>query len=83
MQKIRCLLCEGAHFFCEIMAGARIFGGGQSILLHWASHNVWFQVQHYIVWTKLTFACKIETSGSLYSHALLIIEKSNGAWAEV
>ena len=57
-----------------------------------ASHNLWFQVQHYPVWTKLTFACKTETLGSLYSRALLIIaksfqflkiQKSSGAWAEV
>ena len=35
------------------------------------SHNLWFQVQHSPFWTKLTFACKTETLGSLYSHALL------------
>ena len=38
-----------------------------------ASHNLWFQVQHYPFWTKLTFACKAEILGSLYSHALLIL----------
>ena len=42
-----------------------------------ASHNLCFQVQHYPFWTKLTFTCKAETSGSLYSHALLIIAKSS------
>ena len=36
-----------------------------------------FQVQHYPLWTKLTLACKTETLGSLYSHALLIIAKSS------
>ena len=40
-----------------------------------ASHNLWFQVQHYSFWTKLTFACK--TEGSLYSHALLILTQSS------
>ena len=43
----------------------------------WASHNLWFQVQHYPFWTKLAFACKTETLGSLYSHALLILTKSS------
>ena len=33
--------------------------------------------QHYPFWTKLTFACKTETLGSLYRHALLIIAKSS------
>ena len=41
------------------------------------SHNLWFQVQHYPFYTNLTFACKTETSGSLYSHALLILLKSS------
>ena len=27
-------------------------------------------------WTKLTFACKTETLGSLYSHALMILTES-------
>ena len=27
MLKLTCHLCEGAHFICEIRAGARIFGG--------------------------------------------------------
>ena len=35
------------------------------------------QVQHSPFWTKLTFACKTETSGSLYSYALLILLKSS------
>ena len=43
----------------------------------WASHNLCFQVQHYPICTKLTFACKTETLGSLYNHALLIIAKSS------
>ena len=42
-----------------------------------ASHNLWFQIQHYPFWTKLTFACKIETLGYLSCHALLIIAKSS------
>ena len=37
-----------------------------------ASHNLWFQVQHSPFRNKLTFAYKTETSGSLYSYALLI-----------
>ena len=39
----------------------------------WASHNLWFQVQQSPFWTKLTFAYKAETLGSLYSNALLIL----------
>ena len=42
-----------------------------------ASHSLWFQVQHYPLYTNLTFACKTETLGSLYSHALLIPLKSS------
>ena len=42
-----------------------------------ASHNLWFQVQHYPFYTNLTFACKTETLGSLYSHVLLILFKSS------
>ena len=38
--------------------------------------NLWFQVQHYPFWANWTFACKTETLGSLYSHALLIPTKS-------
>ena len=34
------------------------------------------QVQHYPFYNNLTFACKTETLGSLYSHALLIPFKS-------
>ena len=34
------------------------------------------QVQHYPFYTNLTCACKTETLGSLYSHALLIPLKS-------
>ena len=30
-----------------------------------ASHSLWFQVQHYPVYTNLPFACKTETLGSL------------------
>ena len=40
-----------------------------------AFHNFWFQVQHSPFWTNLAFACKTETLGSLYSHALLILTK--------
>ena len=36
-----------------------------------------FQVQHAPFYTNLTFACKTETLGSLYSHALLILTKSS------
>ena len=36
-----------------------------------------FQVQHAPLYTNLTFACKTETLGSLYSHALLIPLKSS------
>ena len=43
----------------------------------WASHSLWFQVQHYPFYTNLTFACKMETLGSLHSHALLILLKSS------
>ena len=35
------------------------------------------KVQHYPFYTNLTFACKTETLGSLYSHALLILLKSS------
>ena len=42
-----------------------------------ASYSLWFQVQHYPFYTKLTFACKTETLGSLYSHVLLILLKSS------
>ena len=38
--------------------------------------NLWFQVQHSPFWTNWTFACKTETLGSFYSHALLIPTKS-------
>ena len=37
--------------------------------------TLWFQVYHYPFWANLTFACKTEILGSLYSHALLIIAK--------
>ena len=40
----------------------------------WASHNLWFQVQHYPFWTNFAFAYKTEALGSLYSHALLMIK---------
>ena len=43
----------------------------------WASHNLWFQVQHYPLYSNLTIACKTETLGSLYNHALLIPLKSS------
>ena len=43
----------------------------------WTSHSLWLQVQHYPFYTNLTFACKTETLGSLYSHALLISLKSS------
>ena len=33
--------------------------------------------KHSPFWTKLTFACKTETLGSLYSHALLILTESS------
>ena len=34
--------------------------------------DLWFQVQHAPLYTNLAFACKTETLGSLYSHALFI-----------
>ena len=37
--------------------------------------NLWFQVQHSPFWTNLAFACKTDTLGSLYSHALSILTK--------
>ena len=37
--------------------------------------NLWFQVKHSPFWTNLSFVCKTETLGSLYSHALLIPTK--------
>ena len=39
--------------------------------------NLWFQVQLSPFYTNLTFACKTDTLGSLYSHALLIPLKSS------
>ena len=42
-----------------------------------ASHYLWFQVQHSASWTNLAFACKAETLGSSYSHALLILTESS------
>ena len=32
----------------------------------WASHSLWFQIQHYPFYTNLAFACKTETLSSLY-----------------
>ena len=37
--------------------------------------HLWFQVQHSPFWTDWAFACKTETLGSLYNHALLILTK--------
>ena len=40
--------------------------------------NLWFiQVQHSPFWANWAFACKTNTLGSLYSHALLIATKSS------
>ena len=39
--------------------------------------DLWFQILHAPLYTNLAFACKIETLGSLYSHALLIALKSS------
>ena len=39
--------------------------------------SLWFQVKHSPFWTKLTFACKTETLGPLYNHALLILTESS------
>ena len=39
--------------------------------------DLWFQVQHAPLYTNLASACKTETLGSLYSHALLILTKSS------
>ena len=41
------------------------------------SYHLWFQVQHYPLWTNWTFAYKTEPFGSFYSHALLILAKSS------
>ena len=41
------------------------------------SYNHWFQVQHSLFRTKLTFACKTEILCSLCSHALLILTESS------
>ena len=38
---------------------------------------LWFQVQHSLFWTNLSFSCKAQTLGSLYSHALLILTNSS------
>ena len=37
--------------------------------------DLWFQIQHAPLYTNVAFACKTETSGSLYIHALLILTK--------
>ena len=42
----------------------------------WPLINLWFQVHHSPFWVNWAFACKAETLGSLYSHALLIPTKS-------
>ena len=39
--------------------------------------NLWFQVQQSPFYTNWAFACKTETFGSLYSHALLIVNMSS------
>ena len=39
--------------------------------------DLWFQVKHAPLYTNLAFACKTESSSSLYSHALLILTKSS------
>ena len=39
--------------------------------------NLWFQVQHSPFWTNLAFACKTDTLGSLYIHAVSILTKSS------
>ena len=36
-----------------------------------------FQVQNSNLWTNLVFACKTETLGFIYSHTLLILNKSS------
>ena len=38
--------------------------------------NLWSQVQHSPFWANWAFACRNETLGSLYHHALLIPTKS-------
>ena len=38
--------------------------------------DLWYQVQHSPLYTNLTFACKTETLGSLYFHALTKSSKS-------
>ena len=39
--------------------------------------DLWFQVQHDLLYTNLAFACKTEILSSLYSHTLLILTKSS------
>ena len=39
--------------------------------------DLWSQFQYAPLYTNLAFACKTETLGSLYSHALLIPTKSS------
>ena len=39
--------------------------------------DLWFQVQHAPLYTKVTFTCNTETLSSLYSHALFILTKSS------
>ena len=41
------------------------------------SLDLWFQVQHSPFWINLAFACKTETLGVLYGHALLMLTKSS------
>ena len=48
-----------------------------------ATHSLWFQIQHYPFWTKLTFDCKTETLVSLYSYALLMPLKSSKSKCQV
>ena len=40
-------------------------------------HPVHKKIRNSPFWTKLTFACKTETLGTLYSHALLILTESS------
>ena len=39
--------------------------------------DLWFQVQHSPFSANIAFACKTETLGFLYSHALMIQTKSS------
>ena len=73
--------------FCQIRQHCVNYGYKNFKTKYYAQweYNLWFQIQHYHFWANWAFACKTESLGSLYSHALLILtyQKSSGAWTEV